>query len=185
MLPKDFKSLTVLNFFAGPGAGKTSTATAVFAALKAQGVNCEYVGEVAKDFIFEESFNTLNNQPLITTSQFHRLYRLVGRVDVAVTDTSLLLGRVRSKAWVPEPFYAYVHDLYKLFHNVNFWVNRSPNYSRVGRVHSHEAAIASDWVIREMLAELEVDYTEVECGDLGRVLQHCQQQGLMGTIAAT
>ena len=46
----------VINLFAGPGVGKSTTAARVFAELKLKGVNCEMALEFAKDKVWEESF---------------------------------------------------------------------------------------------------------------------------------
>jgi hypothetical protein len=160
----NFKSLLVVNFLAGPGAGKSAIAAALYAQLKMDGVNCELVTEKAKGLIWDGN-QALNNQPFVTMAQFHRLYQLVGKVDVAISDGSLLLGRVRSKHWVPQEFYPCVTGLYHLFANINFWVNRPAQYQTAGRVHNHEQAIASDQVIRDLAADVGVAYTEIEAGD--------------------
>lgn len=160
----NFKSLIVVNFLAGPGAGKSAIAAALYAHLKMDGVNCELVTEEAKGLIWDGN-QALNNQPFVTMSQFNRLFQLVGKVDVAIADGSLLLGRVRSKHWVPPEFYPCVNGLYNLFTNINFWVNRPNTYQTAGRVHTHEQAIASDQVIRELAAEVGINYTEINAGD--------------------
>lgn len=39
----------VINFFGGPGCGKSTMASRLFSELKSKGVKCEYVTEYAKD----------------------------------------------------------------------------------------------------------------------------------------
>lgn len=180
-MSKAFKSLVVVNMLAGPGAGKTTLALATCAALKRLGVNCELVTEVAKDFIYAQDFDTLQNQPYITTCQFHELYRLTEQVDVVVSDGSLLLGAVYSKEWVPEPFYACIQGLYELFDNLNFWVQRpaANTYSEVGRVANAEQAAATDAVIQAMMRDWGVRALEVQSGDyvlvVSTVMQHLER----------
>ena len=43
------KKPLVINLFGAPGVGKSTGAAKVFTELKQLGVNCELVGEVAKD----------------------------------------------------------------------------------------------------------------------------------------
>jgi len=45
----------IVDFFAGPGAGKSTTAADVFAKLKWRGVNAELIGEYAKDLTWSEN----------------------------------------------------------------------------------------------------------------------------------
>ena len=49
------KKLTVINFFGGPGCGKSTTAAELFAKMKKANYKVELVHEVAKDFIWEEA----------------------------------------------------------------------------------------------------------------------------------
>src|SRR3546814_15130333 len=50
---------TILNFFAGPGAGKSTTTAQVFADLKKKNLNVELVTEYAKDLVWEDRMNVL------------------------------------------------------------------------------------------------------------------------------
>ena len=51
----------VVNFFAGPGAGKSSMAAGLFAELKFRGVNCELATEYAKDKVWEGSLGVFDD----------------------------------------------------------------------------------------------------------------------------
>lgn len=68
--------MKVINLFAGPGSGKSTTCAGVFSKLKLAGVNCEMALEYAKDKVWEQSFHTLDNQIYIFGKQLHRLWRL-------------------------------------------------------------------------------------------------------------
>lgn len=50
-----------VNFFSGPGAGKSTLAAYVFSKLKMMGVNCELVSEFAKDKVWEKNNEALSN----------------------------------------------------------------------------------------------------------------------------
>lgn len=52
----------VVNLYAGPGTGKSTTAALAFGELKTLGVNCEYVQEYAKDRVWDEHFSVFSNQ---------------------------------------------------------------------------------------------------------------------------
>lgn len=56
------KKTKVINFIAGPGAGKTTLACLFFAQLKLKGYVCEYISEFAKTLVWEENYELLNDQ---------------------------------------------------------------------------------------------------------------------------
>lgn len=79
----------VVNFYAGPGTGKSTVAAHVFALLKWRGMNVEMALEYAKDKVWEESLAVLSNQIYVLGKQIHRVNRLVGQVDIVLTDAPL------------------------------------------------------------------------------------------------
>ena len=54
--------MIVVNLFAGPGSGKSTTCAGVFSKLKLIGINCEMALEYAKDKVWENSLDVLNDQ---------------------------------------------------------------------------------------------------------------------------
>lgn len=87
--------MLTVNLFAGPGAGKSTMAAAVFAALKERGISAELVTEFAKDCAWEGRTGPLRCQPYVWGEQLWRLERLRGRgVEVAVTDSPSVLSAV-------------------------------------------------------------------------------------------
>lgn len=91
----------VVNLFAGPGAGKSTMAAGLFHRLKTAGVSCELVREYAKDVVWEGRTHLLTDpsyQIYVFAKQLKRFYDVVGKVDVAVTDSPLLLSAVYGRA---------------------------------------------------------------------------------------
>lgn len=66
--------MIVVNLFAGPGAGKSTTAAAVFAELKMQDVNCENCHEWIKWKVWERHLEIVNNQLFVFANQHHLLF---------------------------------------------------------------------------------------------------------------
>ena len=97
--------MIVVNMFGGPGTGKTSLALAVAAALKMRHPRLvtEFVGEAAKEFVWEGRGSAMRNRILMLGEHSFRLTRLDGLVDLAVTDGPVLLNRVYGarEGWPP------------------------------------------------------------------------------------
>jgi tRNA uridine 5-carbamoylmethylation protein Kti12 len=158
----------VVNLFAGPGAGKSTMAAALFAALKRQGVSCELVTEFAKDKVWEESYAVLDNQLYIFGKQFHRLRRLFGKVDVIVTDSPLLLSLYYGcrESYV---FKALVMEQHNKMATLNLFVERdaSREYDERGRMQTLDEAVAIDKSLKKLLEDNEVEYVSVPADESG------------------
>ena len=88
--------MLVINFWGGPGAGKTTTAAGLFSILRHKGnCNLELVTEFATDLCFEQARENLKDQTYLLGNQFHRLWRAekVG-VDVVITDAPIGLNKI-------------------------------------------------------------------------------------------
>ena len=106
----------VVNLFAGPGVGKSTTAARVFAELKLKGVNCEMALEFAKDKVWEESFKTMDDQIYIFGKQFHKIWRLKDKVDVIICDSPLPISIVYDKE-NSESFHKLIMEQFNKFIN--------------------------------------------------------------------
>lgn len=129
--------MIVVNLFGGPGAGKSTGAAYVFAKLKMAGVNAELVTEYAKDVVWDEAEIPLQNQAYVFGNQSYRISRLVGKVDVAVTDSPVLLSCHYGKN-EPEVFKQTVLAKFNENANMNYIIQRVKKYNPIGRIHSEE-----------------------------------------------
>jgi len=170
----------VVNFFGGPGAGKSTLALGVASKLKQVGINCEYVHEFAKELTWDGRFDTMGNQTLILGSQYEMLRRCVNQVDVIITDTSLLNSALYGRKL---PFADKISDLaismFNSMDNMTFIVDREKPYNNVGRSQTEEEAIEIDQEVRGFLRScLLHDYHTVpgsakgEAMVLERITQH-------------
>ncbi len=170
-------NMLIVNLFAGPGAGKSTTAAGVFHVLKTRGVSCEYVPEYAKDLTWEDRHHALGNQPLIIGKQYHRLWRLNGKVDVAVTDSPILLSILYNKGRL-QAFDALALELHRSFDSINYLLKREKPYYQVGRNQTEEQARGLDTSARLLLESNGIPFTEVPGNKVGLkaiardVLQH-------------
>jgi hypothetical protein len=157
--------MQVINLFAGPGAGKSTTAYGLAHLFKIHAIEAELVVENAKNFTWEERKVTLACQPYVFGKQLRDLWRLKGKVDFAVTDSPILLSffyaDISTEVW-PNSFYRYVVDQFNEFQNINFFIERDNDYSNVGRNQTFEEALEADIRIQRILQRLEIPYYKVK-----------------------
>lgn len=115
--------MKVINFFAGPGSGKSTVCAGLFSKLKLSGINCEMALEYAKDKVWEKSFRTLDNQIYVFGKQLHRIWRLKDQVDLVITDSPLLFSLIYDKTQNLK-FKDLVVDQFNQFDNINYFINR-------------------------------------------------------------
>lgn len=154
----------VINLFAGPGVGKSTTAAKVFAELKMRGVNCEMALEFAKDKVWEESFKTMDDQIYIFGKQFHKIWRLKDKVDVIICDSplpiSIVYDRENSKT-----FHKLIMEQFNKFQNKNYYIIRSTDYQESGRVQTKEEAEKVDKIVENVLNTFNIEHKNVEIDD--------------------
>jgi len=155
--------LKVINFISGPGAGKSTLCAGLFHYMKKNGHDVEYVHEWAKELTWDERYRCLKDQISILGHQNNMLDRLKGKVDVAITDSCILLGLL----YTPEEYFKYFEPLlvevYKSYDNVNVFVERPDTYVTEGRNQTHEEAKAIDRLVLGVLEKYDVPYIECRC----------------------
>lgn len=153
----------VINLFAGPGAGKSTTAAGLFNLMKLSGEKVELVLEYAKDLTYERNTSRLGNQMTILGEQFNRLHRLVGQVEWIITDSPLLLGTMYATGpFKSAGFTGTVLWAFETFDNVNFVIGRHKEYQAWGRNQTEDEAKAIDGRVSAMLDGLGMDYEKID-----------------------
>jgi len=158
---------TVVNMFAGPGAGKSTTAAGLFTLLKLHdGIHCELVTEFAKDLVWEERQYTFKNQFYLFAKQQHRVWRVSEKVPITITDSPILLSNIYGKHYnrhcANESFYDYVLMEFNRFHNINFFIERKKKYAEYGRNETAEEAEIVDSKIKDYLKSQDIEYTSID-----------------------
>lgn len=159
-----------VNLYGGPGTGKSTTAALTFGRLKVNGTNAELVQEYAKDRVWQEDWAALRFQPYIQGKQMFRQYRLLGKVEVAVTDSPILLSALYAGFGCVEGWELVLFHQYQLFNNLNVFLVRNSEahpYNSKGRSQSEEQAIAIDVQTKELLDRFGVAYHEVAIKENG------------------
>ncbi|MFB5634980.1 MAG: AAA family ATPase [Candidatus Nitrosomaritimum aestuariumsis] len=163
-------TMKVINFFAGPSAGKSTIAAALFHKMKIEGFNVELVTEFAKDIVYDERFSIFKRQDYMFAQQRHRLERLRGKVDFVITDSPLLLIMVYSEdqaTWRKS-----TNDLFKSFiynvavneyDNINLFIQRpDKGFRSDGRIHDLEDSIRVDKSILTLFERYNIQHSRWE-----------------------
>ena len=133
----------VVNLFAGPGSGKSTGSAFLFAYLKLMKVNVELVTEFAKELAWEGDKEFMaNNQVYITGQQIRRMNRLIGKVDVIITDSPIELGALYTDSSLLKDL-CYSEGR-KWERRLDFFVNRVKPYNPSGRNQTLEEALILD-----------------------------------------
>lgn len=144
--------MLVVNLIGAPGAGKSTGATYIFSNLKMLGVNAEYVSEYAKDKTWGEDFISLNCQEYIFGKQSIKLFKLKDKVDVAVTDSPLILSCLYNKSEIlGEDFNKVVYKVFNSYNNINYFIHRVKPYNPSGR---NQTEAESDILETKLLTNL-------------------------------
>lgn len=150
----------VINFWAGPGAGKSSTMAQIFALLKWEGVNCEMAPEFAKELVWGKRFNTLDDQLYVFAKQHHRLWRLKDQVDVILTDSPLPLSIIYDTSQ-NMLFHDFVMDRFNQYDNINYFLERTKPYNPAGRMQTEKEANGIDIKIKYFLMSSDINHTAI------------------------
>ncbi len=157
----------IVNLFAGPGAGKSTLAAGLFYTLKTLGHNVELVTEFAKDLTWENRHLALSNQVYVLGEQSHRLHRLIGQVDLIITDSPILLSSFYAEGSpLQEEIEALSLGIHLEYESLNVMVGRTKKYNPKGRNQTEDQASYIDSKIKAMLYDKDVSHINIS-GDKG------------------
>ena len=149
----------VVNVFGGPGVGKSTLSAQLYAYLKTEHRDVEYVNEFAKELVYENNLDALEDQVYIFGTQLHRLRGAVQHNQIVICDSPLLLSAIYNSDTSPH-LIDLVLDMHRQFNNINIFLKRSTYpYSMKGRVHSLTQSISIDNQILHFFKEHSIHHT--------------------------
>ena len=151
----------IVNLLAGPGAGKSTFAAALFAELKFYGTDVELAPEYAKDLVWEKRYKTFEDQIYMFGKQFHRINRLIGQVEVIVTDSPILLTPIYD-GLKRKTLEKLVFEEFRKNRNYNIFLNRKKKYTEKGRNQTEDQAKDVDRRIKDLLQDNEIPFEELD-----------------------
>jgi len=156
----------VVNLFAGPGHGKSTTAANLFVKFKTLGVNAELAGEYAKDLTWSRRHHTLADQIYVFGKQHHRIYRLQQDCDLIIADSPILLGLAYTTDY-PSFFHQTVKWAFDQYNNINFVLNRTKPYNPKGRNQTESEAESKHYQIGQILHQYNIPFESTTGDDEG------------------
>lgn len=157
---KSIKSEYPSSLPAGPGCGKSTTMAHVFAELKWKGIVAEMATEYAKDMVWSNAMEVLQDQVYVFGKQHHRIFRLADKVEVILTDSPFLLSLIYDQD-KSEALRALALEKFHKFDNLNFLLQRRKGYKEEGRLQSEEQAIEKDMEIKAVLEDNDILYRSI------------------------
>ena len=95
--------------------------------------------------------------------QWHRLYRLIGKVDVIVSDSPIALSPYYNKDKDIDPeLKALAVKLSEKFDNLNYFVHRVKKYNPIGRLETEEESNQKAIGLKNLLDEYGMKYKVID-----------------------
>lgn len=155
--------MKVINIFGGPGVGKTVQSLLLTAHLKIEGFNACIVPEYARELVYQDKIDLLqNNQLHVFEEQLNRVNMRYGNVDIAVCECPILLNIAYNKIYgsADENFNLEVlksHNNPK-FKNYNYILQRETEYKKEGRYQDEDGAKNVDLAVINVIKELDIPH---------------------------
>jgi hypothetical protein len=161
----------IINFFGGPGIGKSTQSSGLFTEMKKHHMDVELTFEFPKLFAWEENFSAIKDQFFITANQHRNITRLYGKVKYIIVDSPIILGmvykaRYASKPEYPGMFYnetfdTFLIDLFKKYNSLNILLTRDDkSYNENGRFQNLNEAKEIDDDIKNSLISHDIPFIE-------------------------
>lgn len=158
------KTTYIINLIGGPSCGKTTLCALLFAKLKMKKFVAEYVQEYAKNLVWTKDFDTLNNQYLVTKTQYNLFKQINGTVDFIVTDGCLCHGlyyNLYNKDNISnvQKTQQYILDCFNEFNNINIFLERGEfEYETQGRLQTEDESKDIDVILKHLLKQSNIDF---------------------------
>ena len=164
--------MIIIDLVGQPCSGKSTLITDLFSSLKREQYNVDCAPEAAKEYVYENNFFMLDNQLFLFTEQLKRIRRLENKVDIIISDTSLLLSLIYSKEKNPH-FDDMVLWEYNNLKHLTYYTETIFPYKREGRYQDEEGAKNIDLKVKDMLNQYDIKHKIISAkeGGLEIILQ--------------
>ena len=165
------KETKIINFFGGPGVGKSTHSASLFSKMKQKHMDVELSFEYAKNVVWEDNKDTLKDQFFISANQHRNISRLYGKVEYIISDSPILLSLIYKNKYsnenqypkYDENFDKFITNLFNSYNNINIFLKRDLNtFKQNGRVQNINESILIDDEIETLLSNNNIKYFKLE-----------------------
>ena len=159
----------IINFFGGPGIGKSTQSAGLFTEMKKHHLDVELTYEFPKIVAWEGNLSAVQDQFYITANQHRNISRLYGKVKYIIVDSTILLGTFYKNRYgvdYPASFYGdkfdeFVWDLFNRYNSLNILLTRDDsNFNENGRFQDLQESKEIDTDIKKTLLNNDVPFVE-------------------------
>jgi hypothetical protein len=168
-----------INLYAGPGAGKSTTASWLFAELKKRNYSIELVSEYVKSWAIAKRDVIGFDQVYLMGKQLNYEYRFLAHgIQHIVTDSPVLLSACYTRSYfndlkIADHMEAIIAEYEARHPSLNIFLNRDgKEYRTEGRWQDAEAAKNIDGIVKDTLERNGLPYTEFSFYDTEGILKH-------------
>lgn len=168
-----------INLYAGPGAGKSTTAAWLFAELKKRDYSVELVSEYVKSWAIAKRDIIGFDQVYLMGKQLNYEYRfLANGIKHIVTDSPVLLSACYTRSYfddlkIADHMEAIIAEYEARHPSLNIFLNREgKEYRTEGRWQTAEEAKKIDTIVKDALGRNGLSYTEFSFYDTESILKH-------------
>lgn len=169
-----------VNFYAGPGAGKSTIAARVFAEMKVRGFDIEHIPEYIKTWAHEKRKPQSYDQVYIFAKQLKAEDVILRNVRHVVTDSPILMNTAYSKFYgfhAVGPIIELAKQFDRDFPPLNLFIERSVAYIEKGRYQNYDQAVEFDNFLLKFLDEnLEGGLTKVRVEEFWEVCEMVERK---------
>lgn len=163
-----------VNFFGGPGSGKSTTAARTFSELKTKGFSVEYVREYIKDWAYIGRTANDFDQVYVTAKQMQAEYTVLSRgVDVVICECPVLMNCVYADKinfpGTPE-LISLCKKFESAFPSLNIFLQRNHPYQEWGRFENEQEANQMAIAIKSFMDRHCPNYFCLLSGDLPTII---------------
>ena len=162
---------TIINFFGGPGIGKSTQSAGLFTEMKKHHMDVELTYEFPKIVAWEENYSAVKDQFYITANQHRNISRLYGKVKYIIVDSPIILGMVYKERYNKEPDYPamfydehfdnFLINLFKKYDSLNILLTRNDEtYDENGRFQNLQESKEIDMEIKQKLFSNNLPFIE-------------------------
>lgn len=172
-----------INLFAGPGAGKSTLASWLFAELKLQGYSIELVSEYVKSWAIAKRQIHPFDQVFLMGKQLQLEYQFITNgVQHIVTDSPVFLAPIYARIYNPDlldvsnQMESIVCEYERRHPAINIFLQRGDYFQQEGRFHNRKQAEGIDDKIMSRLIENDIKFKNFSSNARSEILRYIKER---------